>query len=101
VYNLLLAVLLTFTSILMLMHIVIQVSEMLVFPIEPQYIEMCHSLFDAWNTSLRYLHPLVLCCKEYDRIEIYLQYKCRYLNQCSRCVSDTLKVDRLETHITF
>ena len=48
--KLLLAVLLTFTSTLMLMHIFIQVSEMLVFPIEPQYIEMCHSLFAAWNT---------------------------------------------------
>ena len=47
--KLLLAVLLTFTSTLMLMHIFIQVSEMLVFPIEPQYIEMCHSLFAAWN----------------------------------------------------
>jgi hypothetical protein len=43
VYNLLLAALLTFTSTLMLMHIFIQVSEMLVSPIEPRYIEMCHS----------------------------------------------------------
>ena len=43
VYNLLLAALLTFTSTLMLMHIFIQVSEMLVCPIEPRYIEMCHS----------------------------------------------------------
>ena len=50
--KLLLAVLLTFTSTLMLMYIFIQVSEMLVFPIEPQYIEMCHSLFAAWNTPL-------------------------------------------------
>ena len=50
VYNLLLAALLTFTSTLMLMHIFIQVSEMLVSPIEPRYIEMCHSLFAAWNT---------------------------------------------------
>jgi hypothetical protein len=48
----------------MLMHIFIQVSEMLVFPIEPQYIEMCHSLFAAWNTPFRYRRPLVLCCKE-------------------------------------
>ena len=101
--KLLLAVLLTFTSTLMLMHIFIQVSEMLVFPIEPQYIEMCHSLFAAWNTPppFRYRRPLVLCCKEYGRIEIYLQYKCRYLNQCSRCVSDTLNAERLETHIQF
>lgn len=50
VYNLLLAALLTFTSTLMLMHIFIQVSEMLVSPIEPRFIEMCHSLFAAWNT---------------------------------------------------
>ena len=88
----------------MLMHIFIQVSEMLVFPIEPQYIEMCHNLFAAWNTPpspFRYRRPWVFCCKEYDRIEIYLQYKCRYLNQCSRCVSDTLKAERLETHIPF
>ena len=41
--KLLLAVLLTFTSTLMLMHIFILVSEMLVSPIEPRYIEMCHS----------------------------------------------------------
>ena len=67
VYNLLLAALLTFTSTLMLMHIFIQVSEMLVSPIEPQYIEMCHNLFAAWNTPpspFRYRRPLVLCCKE-------------------------------------
>lgn len=70
VYNLLLAALLTFTSTLMLMHIFIQVSEMLVSPIEPRFIEMCHSLFAAWNTRpppfspFRYRRPLVLCCKE-------------------------------------